>query len=114
MFGQIQNPFCTFNPRLCSAGQQGQGLIILLNSFIKLLIIVAALYTFLNLILAGYGFMSANGDQKAVAKAWEKIWQSLIGLIVIVGSFVLAAIFGYLIFGPTYWNLLFSPVIFAP
>jgi len=69
------------------------------------LIIGAALYALFNLILAGYDFMSAGDDPKKVASAWAKIWQTLLGLTFTAGAFVLAAIFGYLLFGSAYFIL---------
>ena len=73
---------------------------------------MAGLYTFWNLILAGYGFMSAGGEAKAIEKAWAKIWQSLMGLLVVAGSFVLAMIFGWLIFQDA--TVLIAPKIYTP
>lgn len=70
-----------------------------INNIIRLLIIIAGIYALLNFILAGYGFLSAGGDAKKVADAWAKIWQSVIGLAVAAGAFVLAAIFGRILFG---------------
>jgi hypothetical protein len=110
-FGTIGNPF----PKLGSnqySGVEGEGLIQLANQLIKFSIVIAGLYTFWNIIMAGYMFMSAGGEAKAVAKAWEKIWQSLVGLLIVAGSFILAGIFGYLIFGDA--TALITPRIFAP
>lgn len=88
------------------------GLLQFLNNIIKLLIVIAGLYAFINLILAGYQFMSAGGEPKEVEKAWAKIWQSLIGLLIIAGSFLLAAIFGWLLFkDPT---AILVPKIYTP
>ena len=81
----------------------------LLNVGLKLIIVVAGIYALLNLIFAGYAFMSAGDDSKKVAGAWAKIWQSMLGLAVTAGAFVLAAIFGQLIFkDPTF---ILKPVI---
>jgi len=77
----------------------GGGLIILLNNLLRLLFTLAGLFAFFNLILAGFQFMTAGGDPKAVGTAWGKIWRSLLGLIIIVSSFVLAAVFGWILFG---------------
>ncbi len=88
------------------------GLIKFFNNVLRLLIAVAGLYAFLNFIIAGYQFMSAGGDPKAVQNAWAKIWQSLLGLLIIVGSFVLAAIFGYLLFGDA--TAILKPKIYGP
>lgn len=114
VFGTIDNPFTTLGGPLATAGAEGQGLILILNSLVKFVIVLAGLYTFWNLIAAGFMFMSAGGDSKAIGKAWDKIWQSLIGLLLVAGSFVLAIIFGYLIFGPQNAMILIQPQIFKP
>lgn len=88
------------------------GLVALISVVLKLLVVVAALWTLLQLVFAGYGFMSAGGDAKSVEAAWAKIWQSLVGLVVVAGAFVLAAIFGYLIFGDA--TAILSPKIYSP
>lgn len=71
----------------------------LLNLFLQLLILGAGLFALFNFILAGYMFLSAGDDSKKIEGAWAKIWQSALGLAFAAGSFVLAAIFGWLIFG---------------
>ena len=81
----------------------------LLDLIIRTLIVVAGVYALINLILAGYAFISAGDDPKKVAGAWAKIWQTLLGLAVAAGSFVLAAIFGQLIFGKP--DFLLKPII---
>lgn len=88
------------------------GLIPFFNSLIKLLIVIGGIYAFFNIILAGYGFLGAGDDPKKIESAWKKIWQSLLGLLFMVGSFVLAAIFGWLLFGnPT---AILIPQIYGP
>ena len=71
----------------------------LIQLVISLLIIGAGVYSLFNLILAGYSFMSAGDDSKKVAGAWAMIYQTILGLAITAGAFVLAAIFGQLIFG---------------
>jgi hypothetical protein len=93
-FGQVAPP-----PGVSKYGTGTVGLVKFISNGVKLLIVVAAIYTLLNLIFAGYQFISAGGDSKAVEQAWGKIWQSLLGLFLVAGSFVLAAVFGQLIFG---------------
>lgn len=81
-------------------GPQGQltGITLFLNSILKLIFIAAGLYGFLNIIIAGFDFMSAGGDAKMVARAWSRIWQTVVGLLIIVSSFLLAAIIGIILF----------------
>jgi hypothetical protein len=88
------------------------GLIGLLTNLLRLIFVVAGIYAFLNIILAGYQYMSAAGDTKALSAAWARIWQTLLGLVIIVGSFALAALFGYLIFGDP--GFMLRPNIYGP
>lgn len=74
------------------------GIVSLLNSFLKLIFIAAGLWGFFNIIFAGFSFMNAGGDPKNITKAWDKIWQSIVGLLIIVLSFLLAAIIGIILF----------------
>lgn len=101
-----QNPFGQITPPagLSKYGSEpGSAIGNLIQTVIWLLIIGAGVYALFNLILAGYDFMSAGDDSKKVAGAWAKIYQTLMGLAFAAGAFVLAAIFGQLIFGdPTF------------
>ena len=84
-------------------GNAAQNIGSLLNTVLQVLIVGAGAYALFNLVGAGYSFMSAGDDPKNVAGAWAKIWQTLLGLAFAAGAFVLAAIFGELIFGdPTF------------
>jgi hypothetical protein len=83
-----------------------------ITSLLRLLIVVAGLFALFNLVFAGYAFMSAGDDPKKVAGAWGKIYLSLLGLAVSAGSFVLAAIFGRIIFGD--YNALLRLRVFGP
>lgn len=112
-FGEITNPFAQLNPgSKLNSGLNGEGLVFLGNSLLKMVIVLAGLFTFWNFIAAGYGFMSAGDDVKAMSKAWEKFTTSLLGLLFVAGSFVLAAIFGQLIFGD--YTMLLNPRIYTP
>jgi hypothetical protein len=101
-----QNPFGTITPPspLAKYGDKPEAAIgTLIQYVVWLLIIGAGIYALINLILAGYSFMAAGDDPKKVAGAWAMIWQTMLGLAVAAGAFVLAAIFGQLIFGdPTF------------
>lgn len=76
---------------------------------LRTLIVVAGLYALFNLIFAGYAFMGAGDDSKKVEAAWAKIWQTMLGLTVAAGSFVLAAIIGKLLFDDS--SFLLKPTI---
>ena len=88
------------------------GLIVFFNNILRLLAVIGGLWAFLNIVLAGYGFLGASDDPKKMEAAWGKIWQSLMGLLFIIGSFVLAAIFGYVLFKDA--TAILKPVIYGP
>jgi len=93
------------------AGNPG-GLIKFFSNILRVIIIIGGLWAFFNLITAGYDFLSAAGDPKRFEKAWAKIWQSMLGLLIMLVSFILAAVFGQLLFGdPT---VILNPKIYGP
>lgn len=113
IFGEIKNPFSIFGVTKYAEGVGPNfGLIVFLNNLLRLIFLGAGLFAFLNLIIAGLGFISAEGDPKKISSAWAKIWQSLVGLLIIVSSFVLAAIFGQLIFGDA--GAILKPKLYGP
>ena len=107
LFGEVKPP-----PIKGFKGLTEGGLTIFINNILKLLIVGAGIFAVINLVLAGYAFMSAGDDPKKVAGAWAKIFQTLMGLAFAAGAFVLAAIFGQLIFGD--YNALLQLKIFGP
>lgn len=83
-----------------------------ISNIIKTLIVGAGIYAVFNLVLAGYAFMSSGDDPKKIQGAWAKIWQTLLGLTVAAGAFVLAGIFGKILFGN--YNALIQIRVFGP
>jgi hypothetical protein len=108
IFGNIKEP----EPLARFGGVQGGAIGKFINVFLNLLIIGAGIYAVINLVLAGYGFMSAGDDPKKVAAASSKIWQTLLGLAISAGAFVLAAIFGRILFGS--YDALLNPKLILP
>ena len=88
------------------------GFVDFLNSVLRLLIVAGGIWTLINIIIAGYQFISSGGKPESIQAAWARIWQSLIGLLFIAGSFVLAAIFGQIIFGRP--DAIINPKLIAP
>lgn len=105
--GTVENPLPP-----AYQGIAGGGIILFLTNILRLVFMAAGIFAFVNLILAGFQFIGAGGDPKAISAAWGKIWQSLLGLILVVGSFALAALFGYLLFGDA--GFILSPQIYGP
>lgn len=108
LFGEVKPPANITGFK----GLREGGLTTFINNILKLLIVGAGIYAVINLVLAGYAFMSAGDDPKKMEGAWQKIFQTLIGLAFAAGAFVLAAIFGQLIFGDP--DALLQLKIFGP
>ena len=75
------------------------GITAFISNIIRLLTIVAGLWMLINFILAGLQFISSQGDEKAVAAAWNKIYNSIIGLVVIAVAFGLISLISFLLTG---------------
>lgn len=103
IFGKINNPFAGKGPLSTSLDAASPanpfGLIFLFNNLLRLVFVVAGIFAFLQIIFAGFQFISAGGDQKQIETAWNKIWQSLVGLMIMVIAFGLAALFGIILYG---------------
>lgn len=52
----------------------------------KVMLIVAAIYALLQIVLAGYDMISSGGDKGSLEKARGKIIWSIIGIVVIVSA----------------------------
>jgi hypothetical protein len=110
IIGKIQLP-TGYQSAFGSGGSPG-GLVMLFTNILRLVFVVAGLYAFINFIVAGFQYMGAAGDSKALSAAWDRIWQSFIGLIVIVASFALAALAGQILFGNP--GFILNPKIYGP
>ena len=110
------NIFGTISPPYTGKFNNDVGLnfgpIVLFNNIIRLLFLVGGLIAFLNIVLAGLQFLNAGGDPKAIEQAWNKIWQSLVGLLIMVASFIIMAVAGILLFGSPTAILL--PKLYGP
>lgn len=104
--------FGTIAPPITGYDSSINGITQLATNLLRVGFLLAGLWAFLNFILAGYSFLSASGDPKKITAAWEKIWLSIVGLVVIVASFVLAAIVGFILFGDPLFIL--RPRVFSP
>jgi hypothetical protein len=88
------------------------GLSLLLGNVLRIVFMVAGIFALFNFIIGGFEYMGAGGDSKKTHNAWTRIYLSLVGLILIAGSFALAAVLGYLIFGDPLFML--QPKIYGP
>ena len=94
IFGNITAP--SQLSKYSSAGTQGQGLFLFLSNLFKFTGVIAGIFMVFQIIFAGYMYISANGDPKKTEQARTKIWQSLLGIVIVSAAFALAAVVGRL------------------
>jgi len=109
IFGKILPPDGVSQYITQAGGKPGDALFLFINNIIKMAGVIAGIYAVIQFIMAGYTYISANGDPKLIEKAWAMIWQSILGLLVIGAAFTLIAIIGKL----TGLDPL-NPVIYGP
>jgi len=90
IFGNIPNPTKYTSPN-------GEGLFQFISQIFQLTGVIAGIYFAVNIITAGYMYLSANGDTKKTEQAWAQIWQSILGMIIVASAFVLASVIGNLL-----------------
>ena len=69
-----------------------------LRGIIVFIIVLAGIFSFWQIILAGFSYITAGGDKAKVEVAQQKINHALIGLVIIAASFIISAIAGKILF----------------
>ncbi len=87
IFGTIDNP--TAYPSV-----EGSGFFTFLSNIFKFITVAAGIYLIVQIIMAGFDYISASGDAKKTEAAWTKIWQSLLGMVIISAAFIIAGLIG--------------------
>ena len=109
VFGQIGNPLEQLGG---TAIDVNTGLPLLISNIIRTIIAFAGVFALFNLITAGLAWITSGGDPKGVESARQKIYMSIVGLVIIAASFLFAAIISQLLFGD--YSLIFQPTIYGP
>ncbi len=109
IFGPITNPL---SQSYGDFDAPGGGIVKFLNNILKTLTVAAGIWFLINVILAAFDFISSSGESDKISKAWSKIWYSLIGLVVIIISFAVAAILGWILFKDP--KAILQPKIYGP
>jgi len=80
------------------AGVEGIGILVFISVLIRLATVVAGLYVLFNFFTAGFEYITA-GDGKANQKVKDKLTSSVLGLVIIVASYVIIGVAGTVFFG---------------
>lgn len=95
--GQLEAP--------ASIVTQPENIYKIFNSAVNLLIVVAGIWFLVQIILAGFNYITGAGDSNKTGEAMKKITDSVIGLVVVAAAFIITYIAGALFFG-TSFNIL--------
>lgn len=95
--GNLLPPITNMPP---AVGPDGEllGPLYFFNTVLRLVFVAAGLWVFVNFIIAGFMFINAGGNAETISNAWSRIWQSIVGLVIMVCSFLVAAIIGILFY----------------
>ncbi len=78
---------------------------VLLSGVIGFLTIVGVIYFIIQVILAGYAWISSSGESGKLKEAQDKLVNSILGLFIILIAVVLINLFGYILGGIDFLNL---------
>lgn len=95
IFGRIQAPAGVEQYN----STQEIGIIVFASNLLRASTVIAGIWVTINFIMAGWTYITSNGDAGAHAKVANKLTMSVIGLMLIVGSYTIAALIGLIIFG---------------
>ena len=77
----------------------------ILSQTIGVLTLVAAIYFAFQIIFAGYSFMSANGDEKAMNTARKRLTDGVLGITIIVAAIGVVSLLTTLAGIPNIFNI---------
>lgn len=104
-FGKIDSPIKAY-------GDVNVGLPSFISNVITIIFAAAGLFAFFNLMIAGFSYVTAGGDEKKIAAATSSINMSLMGLVVMVGAAAITGIVSFLLFGSA--TAILAPEITGP
>ncbi len=109
VFGEVEAP-----PGVAAydAAAGGIGLVLFFSNLIRIVTIVGGIFVMVNILYAGWIYISSSGDAGAHKKVADTVTFSVVGLAIIVGSYAAAALAGVIFFGDA--TFILSPTICGP
>jgi hypothetical protein len=90
----------------------GIGIVIFVSNAIRLFTVIAGVWVMINFLIAGYDYITSKGDASAHTKVRDRITMSVIGLVLIVGSYTIVGVISFLFFGDP--GFILNPEITGP
>lgn len=97
--GTVVAPKGVLQFNLAAGSYSSIGIFGFVSVLVRIITILAGLWTVANFILGGVRFISAFGDTKAYTEVKDNIQWSMVGLVVIVAAYLITALVGLLFFG---------------
>lgn len=113
VFGEVSPPPGVKDYDAAAKAAGGEiGLVLFLSNIIKAVAIVGGLFVMVNILYAGWIYISSSGDASAHEKVANTVTYSVIGLAIIVSSYAAAMLAGVIFFGDA--GFIISPNICGP
>ena len=109
--GSIENPLLQMNTGYGDVGSAA-GPVQFISNILRTVSIGAGIFAFINILIAGIQYIGSGSNPEQASTALRRINMSLMGLVIIVGANVIAAIMGQLLFGS--WTAILNPQIYGP
>jgi len=110
IIGAIEVPAGALQYDAQSAGSFG--LFLFISNLIKMGTVIAGIYILFNFLLAGYAYITSAGNTKVNEEVKNKLTYSVVGMILIVSSYIAIGLLGLLFFGKA--NFFLQPEICGP
>lgn len=76
----------------------GIGIVLFISNFIRFIIILGGIWAFINIILAAFLYLTGGGKADTHSKVSSKFTMSIIGLLLMIVAYTVAALIGYLFY----------------
>lgn len=87
----------------------GIGAVLFISNMITFVIILSGLWTLLNIIFAAFAYLTGGGKPDSHVKAKDRLLMSVVGLLLIIVSYTIAALIGLVFYDNATYIL--TPVI---
>lgn len=98
-----------------TAGNVGEGeigILSFMSTMITYMTVVAGVWAIVNLLLAGYTYVTSSGNSQTHTKVRDRLTMTVLGLVLMVTVYAVAAILGTIFFGNSLYFL--NPEIQGP
>ena len=98
IFGTIDPPNTNIGYEILGPDTTATGPFKLLANLLFLITTISGIFVLINFIMAGYLYLSSNGNPQKISAAGNKMLKSLIGLVIIAAAFIIAGLIGLIFF----------------